>query len=340
LLAFAACDRAPPAPERSTPVTPRPSVENALPSREGAERARLPAPERLVAIGDLHGDLQATKEVLRLAGAIDESDHWVGGALVVVQTGDQIDRGDDDRAILDLLDRLGDEAEQSGGALHVLNGNHETMNAAGDFRYVTDPSFSAFAGADARKLPGAVERLLPESQRPRAQAFLPGGRYATLLAERKVVLIVGDSVFVHGGVLPEHVDHGIDRINDEVNAWLRGEAGMPKIIASDDAPVWTRLYSQGTPSAAACRTLERVLSRLLVQRMVVGHTVQEDGITSACDDRVWRIDVGMSRYYQGASVSALEIGKEGVRVLTRPKGGSAAVPSAAAPSTAAPSAAE
>jgi hypothetical protein len=33
--------------------------------------------------------------------------------------------------------------------------------------------------------------------------------------------------------------------------------------------------------------------------MVVGHTVQEGGITSACDGRVWRIDVGLAAHYGG-----------------------------------------
>ena len=72
---------------------------------------------RIVAIGDLHGDLDATRRVLRLARAIDDDDRWIGGSLVVVQTGDQLDRGDDERAILDLLKRLSEEARQAGGAV-------------------------------------------------------------------------------------------------------------------------------------------------------------------------------------------------------------------------------
>jgi hypothetical protein len=46
------------------------------------------------------------RAALRLAGALDEHDHWTGGRLVVVQTGDQLDRGDDEPEILDLLERL------------------------------------------------------------------------------------------------------------------------------------------------------------------------------------------------------------------------------------------
>src|SRR5579862_5552978 len=55
---------------------------------------QLPAPKRLVAIGDVHGDAAAARAVLRLAGAIDDHDAWIGGDLVVVQLGDVLDRGD------------------------------------------------------------------------------------------------------------------------------------------------------------------------------------------------------------------------------------------------------
>src|SRR4051794_6188258 len=56
---------------------------------------QLPAAERIVAIGDLHGDVGALRAALRLAGAIDSAGKWIGKDLVVVQTGDQLDRGDD-----------------------------------------------------------------------------------------------------------------------------------------------------------------------------------------------------------------------------------------------------
>lgn len=257
-----------------------------------------PAAPRVVAIGDLHGDLEATRRALRLAGAIDDADRWIGGALVVVQTGDAIDRGDDDRAVLDLLARLHDEAARSGGALLALSGNHELMNVANDFRYVTPGGFASFAG-----------------EHGRADAFRPGGPYALLLARRPIVMKVGDTLFVHGGILPKHVAYGLGRMQGEVSAWLRGtRPTAPEIVMAEDGPIWTRAYS--SPSGPIdCAQLSVALALAGAKRMVIGHTIQPGGISTACDQRVWRIDVGMSRFY-GGPVQVLELHGDAIHVRT------------------------
>lgn len=271
------------------------------------------APPRIIAIGDVHGDLDATRRALRLGGAIDEKDRWIGGDLVVVQTGDQLDRGDDEQAILDLFDRLRIEARDAGGAFHALLGNHEIMNAKGDLRYVTEGGFADFQ--DAAEFDPADPRLAeyPAAQRARMAALLPGGPYALMLAQRDVILQLGDTVFVHGGVLPHHVEHGIDRINAETRAWLRGETERPGILREGETPQWTRLYSD-EPDADACATLREVLASLDARRMVMGHTVQEPGITAHCDSMAWGIDVGLAARY-GGPLQVLEIVGDSVRIL-------------------------
>jgi hypothetical protein len=55
----------------------------------------------------------------------------------LLQVGDLLDRGDHEIPLLYWLERLRRQAAAAGGALHVLNGNHETMNVAGQYRYVT-----------------------------------------------------------------------------------------------------------------------------------------------------------------------------------------------------------
>lgn len=275
---------------------------------------RLPAAERVVAIGDLHGDFEATRAVLRLAGLIGADDGWSGGRTVLVQTGDQLDRGDGERRIVDLLERLQTQARAAGGQVVILNGNHELMNVRGDLRYVTAGGFAEFKGfADAS--PPADERLakVPPGLRGRLVAFLPGGPYARILARRPVIGMVGDSLFVHGGVLPKHVEIGLERINREVSAWVAGATDPPPYMRGDDSPVWSRHYSTD-PDADDCALLGQVLAATGAARMVVGHTVQEGGPTSACDGRVWRVDVGLSAHY-GGRPAALEIRGSKVSIL-------------------------
>lgn len=281
--------------------------------RPGEQSYRFETAGRLVAIGDLHGDFEATRAVFRLVGATDAEDRWVGDTLTLVQTGDQLDRGDGERSILEFLERLAGQASAAGGRLVVLNGNHETMNALGDFRYVTASALRAFDGPD--ESPRA--QVFPTQLRGRASAFLPGGAWAKKLAERPVIVQVNDVLFAHAGVRAPHVDYGIDRLNRETSAWLRGELrDPPRLITDEEGPLWTRIYGNPHLDDAACSVLARALERAQARRMVVGHTVQKGGVSPACGERVYRIDVGLSAYYGGRTIQALEILPSGARVLT------------------------
>ncbi len=277
------------------------------------EAIEFDTPERIIAIGDLHGDLTATRAALRLAGAIDSLDRWTGGKLVLVQTGDILDRGDEEEAIFRLLEELRVEAEAEGGAVHVLNGNHELMNAYLDYRYVTEGGWVDFEDVTVVETVDSVLASVELHEQARVQALRPGGDFARLLAEHDTFLILGNTLFTHGSVLPEHVDMGLERMNSEIRAWLRDEAPQPEWIRGERSPVWNRLYSD-EPNLAACDTLASVLESLDVRRMVVGHTVQDAGITSYCGGRVWCIDVGMAAHY-GGQPEVLEIRGNEVRGL-------------------------
>lgn len=276
---------------------------------------RRPAAPRVVAIGDVHGDLAATRAALRAAGAIDDADRWIGGALVVVQTGDVLDRGDDEQAIIDLILRLEGEASAAGGALVMLLGNHELMNAAGDFRYVTPAGFTDFADAPGLDLSRAA--AAPEPMKARFAALGPGGVYAKKLAQHAVVAIVGDAVYSHAGVVAEWAPQ-LDALNRAARCWLDGQGEPPEPLTRESSPVWTRAYGRGNVD---CAQLTAALTALGARRMIVGHTPQQAGITSACDGALWRIDVGLGRRY-GGPIQVLELTAGGPKVLhgTRPSG--------------------
>ena len=283
------------------PASTSPNVEpDATPTPRPARAVPPPTfvagVERLIGIGDVHGDLGAAREALRIAGAIDDEDRWIGGELVVVQTGDQLDRGDEEEAILELFERLADEAHAAGGAFYSLLGNHEMMNVELDLRYVTEGGFADFADTPWDAGDEAVEAY-PDAERGRVAAFRPGGEWATLLAGHNTMMVVGDTAFVHGGILPAHVAYGIERANQEVHGWMLGESAAPEPVIGGDGPVWSRDYSDG-PGAAECAALQDALDAIPAARLVVGHTVQ-DHANSACGGAVWRVDVGMAAYYGG-----------------------------------------
>lgn len=276
--------------------------------------SRYPSTGRLVAIGDLHGDLEATRNALALAGAIDAEDRWIGGDLVVVQTGDILDRGDDAMEILELMDALAEQARAAGGEIHLLNGNHELMNVKLDMRYVSVGGYLDFLPGEKRDPEAATAQEVVDGVAERILAIRPGGTVARRFAERNVIVVVGDTVFVHGGVLPHIVDYGIERINQETRQWIRGDLRCPpEPLFGSDGPVWSRHYSD-EPDEGDCRLLEDTLRLLEADRMVVGHTIQDQGISSACGGLVWRVDVGMADHY-GGSAAVLDLSNGEARIL-------------------------
>jgi len=317
LLASACKGEAPRAAERSS--APSAASERDAPAASAiATRCdlpdvplRRPAPARLIAIGDLHGDADAARIVLRLAGAIDGHDAWIGGALVVVQLGDVLDRGDGEQDILDLFATLEPQARAAGGALLPLLGNHELMNAAGDFRYVTPGGFADFDDAPGVAASPADVHDVPAQARARAEALFPRGPYAMRLTGHDVVMIVGDTLFAHGGVEPAWSTH-LDELNRGARCWLAGQGPLPDALTAEHGPAWSRAFAGDDVDCAA---VEATLRATRTRRMVIAHTVQPHGISSACDDRVWRIDVGLAKLYGGPR-QVLEIQGDTVRALT------------------------
>ena len=340
----------------------RSPAESSPPPTPTALTTFLPSPSRLVAIGDLHGDLPKSLSALRLAGLVPApsgpgpdspaaSASWAAGPTLAVQLGDILDRGGDELRLLYLLRRLALSAEARGGALLPILGNHEVMNVSGDFRFATPQGlqeFSAWAGwyraglAIKRRcgehldpqprnpflgVPKSFPGVKPEfwdGMRSRLAALRPDGPIARrFLADLPTVLVVGDSVFVHGGLLEANVEYGLERINAEVSEWIRGEGGenarAPEYVRGRDAVVWLRRFSDGFD--CDCQRLEEVLGMIPgVKRMVMGHTIQTVGINAVCGAQAVRVDVGLSKGCGNGLPEVLEINGGGseVRVITTP----------------------
>lgn len=297
------------------------------------------SPERIVAIGDLHGDFEAWDETAQAAGLIDEDGIWRGGETVLVQLGDLTDRGPDSLKIIRHLQRLTQQADKAGGQVIVLLGNHEAMNVTGDLRYVHPGEYEAFRDRNSKRRRDATWRANREqieaayaaleppfeakdakkrwyAQTPlgmleHRKAWKPGGELAEWAATLPAVVKVGDTLFVHGGL---SIERGLRQIGD-INAAIRSALAADQTTdqsALDDplGPLWYRgnvMRSEAeVPRAALPEELAQVLAWHGAARMVVGHTPSLEGIATSENGRVIRVDTGSSSFYGGPR-SYLEI---------------------------------
>ncbi|RUP47650.1 Metallo-dependent phosphatase-like protein [Jimgerdemannia flammicorona] len=276
-----------------------PATETPAPALPAQSR-----PHRIVAVGDLHGDYENTMNVFKMAGLVDENESWAGGDYTTfVQTvfvwgsgrGDVLDRGNDTIKLYAMLERLIGEAEEAGGKVIALLGNHELMNLAGDWRYVLPSEKATFGSFD-----------------DRVDAFKPTGFIGRFLFERDLVAMVNTTVFCHGGIQPIFAAHGINWLNEMTHAELleyhssHGTHGDPLGLFGGKGPTWYRGYVL-SPEEEVCPLLMEALKWMDATRMVVGHTMQHNGrILSRCDGRLIGIDVGITAVF-GRHRAALEI---------------------------------
>lgn len=193
--------------------------------------------ERVVAFADVHGAYAELATLLTSAGIVDQSLRWTGGRTHLVSLGDLLDRGADSRKVMDLLMRLQGEAAAAGGQVHVVLGNHEAMNVLGDLRYVDPGEYGAFASDEpagrraalraewlARNGPAsaaAFDAKFPPGFFGHRAALAPQGHYGRWLLGLPVVIVVNDTVFMHGGPSKVLAGLSVPEINLRYRAALR-----------------------------------------------------------------------------------------------------------------------
>jgi hypothetical protein len=253
------------------------------------------AGNRVVAIGDLHADPEAAQTTLRIAGLMDEQGHWTGGTSVLIQTGDVTDKGPSSSGVAKLLSRLQLEAPKSGGKVIGVLGNHEMMNWTGDWRGVTPADLSEF-----------------ESPAARMNDLKKDGAMGRWILGTRMVVIHDGVLYCHGGVSAEMAEMGAERLTAIKATDVNIESNLT--LFGGDGPMWYRGYLLNSETEA-CAEATKVLSKLGVKRMVVGHTTQRDGrIRSRCGGTILGIDTGISGY-AGHNFAALEIHNNDAKAL-------------------------
>lgn len=299
--------------------------------------------ERVVAIGDLHGDYGQYIKVMKSAGLIDKSGKWSGGETHLVQTGDITDRGDDSRKIIDHLVKLKKQAKKKGGFVHLLIGNHETMNVIGDLRYVTPGEFKAFVTKNSARLQKLqwerqvawMEANVPEfaemdieayrqeweKQVPlgwveHRQAWALNGEYGKWVKNNQVAIQVNDSIFLHGGISEKYCSFSLQSLTEQVMVGMQNnDPGIVTAMNDPLGPVWYRgLAQEDEANEIYSQTLDNILKRYDAKRIVIGHTPTGGVVWPRFDQRVVANDTGIASHY-GAHKGVLELTAQGATAI-------------------------
>lgn len=288
-----------------------------------------PVPSRVIAVGDIHGDLASLGAILEDCALIDENGEWRGGTAHLVLLGDLIGGHEDSRLLLNFVIRLGAEASARGGAVHALLGNHDILPAQGDHR--------KFSRAERRRyknypIPFANGRRMKD-------AFRGNSSYAQWTRTRNAILRIGDTVFVHAGVERWALETDPGRVNATIRGWLRywqgvGEkpgkrtrwtVGVPEMSRGSKheiGPLWIRAFKpsgDGRPeSGPSAKQLTKILEHYEAKRIVVGHAPVNDLEVVLAHpyygDRVVMLDTRISDKQNGR-LSALELKDGGCTAL-------------------------
>jgi hypothetical protein len=248
----------------------------------------LPSVERWAAISDIHGQTDRFLQLLRAQRILGASGDWAWGAGVLIITGDVLDRGPTQIEALWAIYRMAQQASAAGGRVELLLGNHEAMVMAGDLRYL-HPRYL---------------RVAKQLGRRYDQLFAADTELGAWLRRRAVVLKLGDTLFLHGGLHPRFADAEFDLAT--INAQFRAGLGVTReAIHADpaahwlfgsDGPVWYRGYFEAEMATLA--QVDALLAAAQVRRIVVGHTTVET-IRVLYEGRVIGIDSGLKYGDQG-----------------------------------------
>jgi len=298
--------------------------------------------ERVVAIGDLHGDYEQYINVMRSAGLINRKGKWTGGTTHLVQTGDITDRGAHSRKIIDHLVKLAKQAEKNGGYVHLLIGNHEAMNVIGDLRYVTAAEFKAFSTPKSARLRNlqwqqqlkwmrtnmlTFEEINLEAYRKEWEQKVPlgwvehrqgwtlYGHYGRWVKNNPVAIQINDTIFLHGGISMKYCKFSLQSLTEQlIEAMKDYDPAVTTIVNDPLGPVWYRGLAMEEETDVFSQTLDNILDRYGAKRIVVGHTPTGGVVWPRFDQRVVVNDSGIASYY-GSHEGVLELTSEGATAI-------------------------
>jgi hypothetical protein len=268
-----------------------------------------PENERLIIIGDIHGDLKRFKNILIDSQIINNNLEWIAQPpnTIVVQLGDQIDSANrtnmpnnwevlEDTDMLYFTNTLDNIAISKGGRVISLIGNHELMNTQGNFTYVSEKS----------------------NKENRKNDYLPNGKLSSILSKRPVVLKIGKLFFCHAGLKKIHLDFlksynkDITYVNTLWKKYMQEELDnihdkilFEKLFVDNDSILWNRELDTKEDNIYTLNEIQCIY-------MFIGHNTVERVFLN--NGTVWFVDTGISRSYGTLSYQYIDINNFNINI--------------------------
>jgi len=283
--------------------------------------------KKIVAIGDLHGDILQLITILLHSKLIKKKTQnkcvkvgdydiknwkWTGGKTYLVQLGDIFDGGgrgnegtfqDQEVEIYKFLIHLKKLAKNSGGNVILIMGNHEIMNFNGNYNYVQKNTTNKCLTYNKNTYNYKLDKTKSCTNDRNKLFSIPNGPLSKSMAKYvRGIVKINNNIFCHGGIsLDISKKYNIHKINKILYTYLRGKIEYNnkefQNVYGSDGIIWFREFSKSDDN---CGALKQTLKNLKSKRMIVGHTPQKNGITNYCkkyNESVWAIDVGLSRAF-------------------------------------------
>ena len=283
---------------------------------------------KIIAIGDIHGDFQIFIKVLQMCKLINKNLEWIGGDTYLVQLGDTLDgkrpettidssflEESGEIEIIRLILDLDAQAKKFKGRVISLIGNHELYPyyLENDKQFIRDYVKKR-----------DIEQFKRIFKTDRIKFLKPGGMGGSLLGRtRPLILQLGEFIFVHGSITDKLIENNLNpetgkvdiaKINKSTRLWLQGKGKVPKFLEEMDEenPVFSRLYSKSKIfNKAECSKFTDQLKFFEgANYVVMGHSRFKE-INAACNNSLIRTDIALSRAFGGTinnkTLQALEI---------------------------------
>lgn len=284
---------------------------------------------KVVAIGDLHGDIDAFLRTLWYAGLINGGGCWIGGTTTVVQLGDQIDRVRPNGPRYNVPNRYPEievlwytellkiQAVAAGGEVYSLLGNHEMYStifdssqadyfyrqyaSASDLTAYTTENTQTFTAENTQAFKAPNDEVDDNTLANRHSMFIGGhGLLATkLFASRGLVVKIGNIIFSHADVGATQEDQfggieNIKKLNAMAHTYLAtGRGDDTALLAIGVTPDKQDLHPVWNRQLCAQKNCE-LLPTTNNFVYVSAHTPQKKKIEPTCNERVWCIDTERS----------------------------------------------